>query len=93
MVTLFPQGEVIHNIDTTGSIANYALMLMGYEISYAPWKGIKSQFLTDFIVKWTETQMESTSTRNRCWVMHFDDSLEKEGAGGGRVFTSPMGND
>jgi ribonuclease HI len=35
--------------------------------------------------------MEPTLTTKKCWIMHFDGSLTKEGASGGLVFMSPSG--
>jgi hypothetical protein len=57
VVTSFPLGEVVSNLDATGRIAKWALELMGQGISYAPWTAIKSQVLTDFIAECTETQL------------------------------------
>jgi hypothetical protein len=57
MVTSFPLGEVMRNLNATGRIAKWALELMGQRNSYAPRTAIKSQVLTDFITEWTETQM------------------------------------
>lgn len=62
---------------------------MGYDISYALWTTVMSQVLTDFVAKWTKTQMESTPTNGRYWVMYFVGSLMKEGAVSGLVFISP----
>jgi hypothetical protein len=42
VVSSFPLGEVIQNRDTTGRIANWALELMGEDITYAPRTAIKS---------------------------------------------------
>jgi hypothetical protein len=71
VVTSFPLGDVTHNPNISGRIANWALELMGYGISYTPRIVIKSQVLPDFIVEWTETQLEPTRTTKKCWIMHF----------------------
>jgi hypothetical protein len=63
---------------------------MGYVIFYGLLIAIKSQILTDFIIEWTETQMELTHTNEKCWVMHFDGSLTKERVGDGLIFTSSL---
>jgi hypothetical protein len=57
VVTSFPLGEVVRNLEATGRIAKWALELMSQGISYAPRTAIKSQVLADFIVECTETQM------------------------------------
>jgi hypothetical protein len=51
----FPNGEVVHNPNTTGRIVKWALELIYQGISYAPRMATKSQVLADFIVEWTET--------------------------------------
>ena len=57
VVTSFPLGEVVQNLDATGRITKWALELMGQGISYAPWTAIKSQVLADFIAEWTKVLM------------------------------------
>ena len=69
----------------------WALELMGQRISYAPWMAIKSQVLADFIVEWTGIQMPPAIINQEYWMMYFDRSLMKKGAGAGLVFVSPLG--
>jgi hypothetical protein len=45
---------VIHSLDATGWNSEWALVLMGYDIKYAPCTAIKSQALADFVAMWTE---------------------------------------
>ena len=91
VVTSFPLGEVIQNQDATGRIAKWALKLMGQGIPYAPWTAIKSQVLANFVAEWTEIQMPPTVIDQEFWMMYFDGSLMKKGAGMGIVFVSPLG--
>ena len=60
VVTSFPLGEVVCNLDATGRIAKWSLELMGQGITYAPRTAIKSQALADFMAEWTETQLPPT---------------------------------
>ena len=64
---------------------------MDQDIAYAPRTAIKSQVLADFIAEWTEVQMSSTVIDQEYWMMYFDGSLMKKGAGAGLVFVSPLG--
>jgi ribonuclease HI len=64
---------------------------MGQNITYAPRSAIKSQVLADFVAEWTEIQTPPTSIEHETWIMYFDDSVMKEGAGVGLVFISPFG--
>ena len=47
--------------------------------------------LADFIVEWTELQMPPAVIDQEYWMMYFDGSLMKKGAGAGLVFVSPLG--
>ena len=57
VVTSFPLSEVVQNQDAMGSIAKWALELMGQGISNASQMAIKSQVLANFIAEWTKVQM------------------------------------
>ena len=69
----------------------WALKLMGQGILYAPRTAIKSQVLADFVVEWTEVQMPPVAVDQEYWMMYFDGSLMKNGAGARLVFVSPLG--
>ena len=47
--------------------------------------------LADFIAEWTEVQTPSAVIDQEYWMMYFDGSLMKKGAGAGLVFVSPLG--
>jgi hypothetical protein len=64
---------------------------MGQNITYAPRSVIKSQVLADFIAESIEIQIPSAPIEHETWIMYFDDSVMKEGAGVGLVFISPLG--
>src|SRR6185369_11996644 len=58
---------------------------------YAPLKAVKSQILVDFITEWTNTQLPPPQIQAECWLMYFDGSVMKTGAGAGLLFVSPLG--
>jgi hypothetical protein len=89
MLSKYPLGEVIQNPEAEGRIAKWVLKLMGQNISYAPCSAIKSQVLADFIAEWTEIQTPPALIEHETWIMYFDGSVMKEGAGVGLVFISP----
>jgi hypothetical protein len=60
---------------------------MGETLSFAPRKAIKS----DFLAKWTDTQLPTAPIQPELWIMYFDGSLMKTGAGAGLLFISPLG--
>jgi ribonuclease HI len=91
VVSKYPLGEVIQNPEAEGRISKWALELMGQNITYAPRSTIKSQVLTDFVAEWTEMQTPPAKIEHETWIMYFDGSVMKEGAGVGLVFISPLG--
>ena len=72
-------------------ITKWALELMDQGIMYASRMAIKSQVLADFITEWTEVQTPLVVIDQEYWMMYFDGSLMKKGAGVGLVFVSPLG--
>jgi ribonuclease HI len=64
---------------------------MGQNIMYAPRSAITSQVLADFVAEWTEMQTPPVKIEHETWIMYFDGSVMKEGAGVGLVFISPRG--
>jgi hypothetical protein len=64
---------------------------MGQNISYAPCSAIKSEVLADFVAEWTKIQTPPAPIEHETWIMYFDGSVMKEGAGVGLVFISPLG--
>jgi len=86
VVLSFPLEEIVHNREVTGRIAKWSVELMGEALTYAPRKAIKSQVLADFIVEWTDTQLPPPQIQAECWIMYFDGSVMKTGAGTGLLF-------
>src|SRR5438128_1199053 len=91
MVTSSPIGEILHNRDTTGRIAKWAVELGSFELTFQPRTDIKSSALIDFIAEWTEVQTPAITEKLEYWTMYFDGSLMIEGAGAGIVLISPTG--
>jgi hypothetical protein len=90
VVSSFPLGEIIRNLDAAGRIAKWSVELMGETLAYAPRKAIKSQILADFVAKWTDTQLPSPQIQAECWTLYFDGSVMKTGAGAGLLFVLPL---
>jgi ribonuclease HI len=91
VVSKYLLGEVIQNPEAEGRIAKWALELIGQNITYAPRSAIKSQVLADFVAEWTEMQTPPAKIEHETWIMYFDGSVMREGAGVGLVFISPLG--
>jgi hypothetical protein len=91
VVSKYPLGVVIQNSEAEGRIAKWALELMGQNITYSPRSAIKSQVLAYFVDEWTKIQTPPVSIEHETWIMYFDGTIMKEGAGVGLVFISPLG--
>jgi ribonuclease HI len=63
---------------------------MGETISFAPRKAIKSQVMANFVAEWVDTQLPTAPIQPELWIMFFDGSLMKIGAGAGLLFISPL---
>ena len=64
--------------------------LMGEAVTYAPCKAVKSQVLAYFIAEWTDTQLPPPQIQAECWLLYFDESVMKTGAGAGLLFVSSL---
>jgi ribonuclease HI len=90
IVSSFPLGDIIRNLDASGRIAKWSVELMGETRNYAPRKAIKSQILADFVAEWTDTQLPPLQIQAECWTLYFDRSVMKTGVGTGPLFISPL---
>jgi hypothetical protein len=82
-------------------VAEWAVELQPFEISFETTKVIKSKALVEFTAKWTDPfadeprEVESTLPGEEApglSVMHFDSAFKLPGAGAGAVLTSPSGD-
>jgi hypothetical protein len=62
-----------------------------YDVEFVPRQAIKSQTLTDFIVKWTDSDVRGIGDLLDHWVMYFDGSYTLKGAGASVVLIPPEG--
>jgi ribonuclease HI len=90
VVSSFPLGEILHNLDAAGRIAKWSVELMGETLAYAPHKTSKSQILADFVAEWTDMQLPPLQIQTECWILYFDGSVMKTGTGAGLLFISPL---
>ena len=75
-----------------GRIAQWAIELLPFDISYKLRRASKSQVLADFVAEWTEAGLPKQYGTYSNWVMHFDGSKMLAGLGAGIVLTSPTGD-
>jgi hypothetical protein len=101
VVTDRPLVTILHNPNVTGRVAEWAVELQPFEISFETTKVIKSKASAKFTAEWTDPfadeppEVESTLPGEEApglWVMHFDGAFNLPGAGAGAVLTSPSGD-
>nr|AAP52177.2 retrotransposon protein, putative, unclassified [Oryza sativa Japonica Group] len=107
VMTSYPLGQILHNQEGTGRVVKWAIELAEFDLHFEPRHAIKSQVLADFIAEWTPVDDHVPSNvpflpgdggnpnadiRAGHWVMHFDGSLNLQGAGAGVTLTSPSGD-
>jgi hypothetical protein len=63
-----------------------------YDVEFIPWRAIKSQALTNFIIKWTDSGLRGIDDLPNHWVMYFDGSYTLKGARAGIVLIPPEGD-
>jgi ribonuclease HI len=63
-----------------------------YDVEFIPRWVIKSQVLTNFIPKWTDSGLRVIDELPDHYVMYFDGSYTLEGAGVGVVLIPPEGD-
>jgi hypothetical protein len=82
-------------------VAEWAVELQPFEISFKTTKVVKSKALAQFTTEWTDPfadeppEVESMLTGEEApglWVMHFDGTFILLGVGAGAVLTSPSGD-
>jgi hypothetical protein len=98
VVTDRPLETILCNPNVTGRVAEWAVELQPFEISFETTKVIKSKALAEFTAEWTDPfadeplKVESTLPGEEAlghWVMHFDGAFNLPCAGAGAVLTSP----
>ena len=78
-------------------IGKWSLVLTEFALKYVPMKAVKGQVLADFLVdhkiKNAEilSEIESLFVGQKAWLMYFDGSKHKEGAGIRILIVSPTG--
>jgi ribonuclease HI len=101
VVTDHPLETILRNPNVTRRVAEWAVELQSFEISFQTTKVIKSKALADFTAEWTDPftdeprEVESTLPGEEApglWVMHFDGAFNLPGTGAGAVLTSPSGD-
>jgi ribonuclease HI len=101
VVTDRPLETILHNPIVTGRVAEWAVELQPFKISFETTKVIKSKALAEFTTEWTDPfadeppEVESTLPGEEApglWVMHFDGAFNLPGARASAVLTSPSGD-
>jgi hypothetical protein len=101
VVTDRPLETILRNPNVTGRVAEWAMELRPFEISFKTTKVIKSKALAEFNTEWTDPsvdeppEVESTLPGEEAlglWFIHFDGAFNLPGMGAGAVLTFPSGD-
>jgi hypothetical protein len=101
VVTDRPLETILRNPNVTGRVAEWAVELQPFEISFKTTKVIKNKALAEFTAEWTDLftdgppEVESTLPGEEAlglWVMHFDGAFNLPSAGAGAFLTSSSGD-
>jgi ribonuclease HI len=84
-------GELFRNLEASARIAKWATELSGYNITFEPRTGIKSQVLADFIMDWTRPVGPQQEHAETICTIHCDGAWCHTGAGAVAIITSPAG--
>ena len=98
VVTRLPLQRILHNLDATGRIVEWALELSSFGLKFKRTSMIQRRVLADFIAEWTSTpdkEIQETTLpgkeANRNWIMYFDGAFSLQGAGAGVLLVAPTG--
>src|SRR5690606_25184845 len=80
----------LHSPSQSGRLAKWAVALSAYDIEYRTRTSAKSHVLADFLVV-LPTEGMTNKEPDLTWVLHFDGSSSKQGAGIRIPLTSPTG--
>jgi ribonuclease HI len=87
-----PLARVLQSKEATGRIAQWAVEIGQYDVEFILRRVIKSQALSDFIVKWTNSGLRGIDELPDHWVIYFDGSYTLKGVRTGVVLIPPKGD-
>ena len=98
VVTRLPLQRILHNLDATRRIVEWALELSSFGLKFESTSAIQSRILAEFIAEWTSTPDEEIQEialpgkeADRDWIMYFDGAFSLQGAGAGVLLVAPTG--
>lgn len=92
VVSSYPLSTIVHNRDADGRIAQWSVKLGQYDIEFVPRIVIKSKALADFIAEWTNPEPKEVAQNLEHWLMYYDGTMGKKGAGARVILISPQGD-
>ena len=86
--TEYPMNQVLHKLETSGSLMKWAIDLSEFDIRYKPKTAIKGQVLADFVMEFTSAELaEDTQTMPDLpvWKLSIDGVANAQGSGAGLI--------
>ncbi|KAM0867188.1 hypothetical protein ACQ4PT_042180 [Festuca glaucescens] len=102
VVTKYPLETVLRNPNATGRVAEWAIELQPFELTFDTTPTKKSRALAEFTAEWTDASPDDGEAEEETqqlgkliaglWSMTFDDAFNEHGAGSADILTSPTGD-
>ena len=89
--TEYPMKQILHKLETSGRLINWAIELSEFDIRYKLRTAIKGKILADFIMEFTPaepTEATQLTPGLPIWRL-FVDAANAQGSGAGLILTSP----
>ena len=93
--TEHPMKQILHKLETLGSLIKWAIDLSEFDIRYKPRTTAKGQVLTDFIMKFTPSNTSTKPVETTqlvpdlpIWRLFVDGAANSQGSGASLILTS-----
>lgn len=94
MLTTFPLGIILHNLEGLGRVVKWSVDLRKFNIEFMPCVAIKPQVLVDYVNECIEpTPAKEDQSDPISWTLSFDDSHTLQGSGARIMVNSPTGEE
>lgn len=87
--TYLPIRTVLHKLDLSGRLTNWAIELSEFDIVFEPRPTLKAQILADFIAELNPPATQTSKPHN--WTIFVDGSSNRKGGGAGIVLEDEEG--
>ena len=92
VLTNQPLRNILHKLDLTGRMLQWAIELSEYGIEYQPRLSMKGQVMADFMLKYSQKPAQRKEPcEEEWWTLRVDEASRSSGSGVGLLLQSPTG--